>query len=294
MKPLISYFGGKQRMVSKIIQLLPPHTVYVEPFAGGASLLFAKPRAKVTNSHHYREVINDLDRNLITLYRVAQTNPDALEREILATLHSRNDYYKACEIYNNPEGYSELTIAWATYVAFMQAFANVVNTGWQTGIKGRNLAATWNGRKKDIHKQMQRLENVHIENRDALDVIRTWDGLGVLHYCDPPYVGTLQPYKGKYTQDDLDALIEVIESSQGSFILSGYDNANVPSSWQCYKFAARATASNGKLRRDNPQAAERIECVWVVDRSDNLPEDLSKIATHYGRRTQTNLFSNSE
>ena len=61
MKPPISYYGGKQRMASKIIPLIPPHTVYVEPFAGGAAILFNKPWPSVTNRDHYREIINDTD-----------------------------------------------------------------------------------------------------------------------------------------------------------------------------------------------------------------------------------------
>ena len=81
-KPLIGYYGGKQKISSKIVERIRqiPHTVYAEPFAGGLAVLFAKGKPAVTNTHHYREAINDHDERLITLYRVARTQPDELQR----------------------------------------------------------------------------------------------------------------------------------------------------------------------------------------------------------------------
>lgn len=59
MKPPFSYYGGKQRIASKIVPLLPPHTVYVEPFAGGAAVFFEKGRPETGNKSAYREVLNN-------------------------------------------------------------------------------------------------------------------------------------------------------------------------------------------------------------------------------------------
>lgn len=74
MKSPLSYYGGKQRMAKNIIPLIPQHTVYVEPFCGGATILFKKPWPNVTNTHHYREVINDLDNNLIYFFKTLRDN----------------------------------------------------------------------------------------------------------------------------------------------------------------------------------------------------------------------------
>ena len=65
MKPLISYYGGKQRIASRILDYFPPHTVYVEPIAGGAALLFAKSKPVVKDKSLYREVLNDKNDLLI-------------------------------------------------------------------------------------------------------------------------------------------------------------------------------------------------------------------------------------
>jgi len=108
MKPLISYYGGKQRIASKILKYFPPHSVYVEPFAGGAALLFAKPVLPIAAGDNYRECLNDTSDLLINLYRVAVKYPDELNREIQSTLYSQSDYRRAIAICKNPDGYTEL------------------------------------------------------------------------------------------------------------------------------------------------------------------------------------------
>lgn len=40
----ISYYGGKQRLISKILPLIPEHNLYCEPFLGGAAIFFAKEK----------------------------------------------------------------------------------------------------------------------------------------------------------------------------------------------------------------------------------------------------------
>ena len=61
--PPFAYFGGKTRIADQIVAALPPHRSYVEPFAGSCAVLLAKPRARI-------ETVNDLDRELVTFWRV--------------------------------------------------------------------------------------------------------------------------------------------------------------------------------------------------------------------------------
>lgn len=82
-KPPISYYGGKQKLAAKLVPLILKHTVYVDPFAGGAALMFAKPWPMVTNTALYREVINDIDQNLVNFYRVLrdkEMGPELIRR----------------------------------------------------------------------------------------------------------------------------------------------------------------------------------------------------------------------
>lgn len=279
MRPLISYYGGKQRLASKIVPLLPPHTVYVEPFAGGASVLFAKGKPPVTNHHHYREVINDTLGNLVTLYRVAKLQPDALFAQIDATLFARSEYDRAVSIYKEPDGHDDVTVAWATYVAVMQAFANVPGGGWAMQVKAQNNAETWQNRMTRLPEQLDRLKDIYVEQDDALNVIKRWDSPQTVFYCDPPYPDTTQGHYSGYTQDDFDALLETLGNCKGSFVLSCYPNDAVPNEWKRVDFTARMSASNGRSRTEHKTT--RTECVWVVDRSDTMPDDLKRIATDY-------------
>src|SRR4051794_15717834 len=71
LKPPIPYFGGKARIAPWIVSLMPPHRVYVEPFAGSAAVLFAKARAT-------HEILNDVDGEVVNFFRVLRERPEDL------------------------------------------------------------------------------------------------------------------------------------------------------------------------------------------------------------------------
>jgi DNA adenine methylase len=123
MKTPITYYGGKQNMVSTIVPLLPKHNLYCEPFFGGGAIFFAKEKSRV-------EVINDTNKELINFYKIVQSDFVSLEKEIRITLHSRDLYRKASTIYNNPDMFSELKRAWALWTLSSQSFASIIDGSW--------------------------------------------------------------------------------------------------------------------------------------------------------------------
>ena len=112
MKPFFSYYGGKQRIASKIIPLIPKHTVYCEPFAGGASILFLKPYPE-TQTHNYREVINDLNCLVYNFYDQLRDNPVELQRLINCTGYCAKTYKKSVKICKQEQIINPLDSAWA-------------------------------------------------------------------------------------------------------------------------------------------------------------------------------------
>ena len=275
MKPLISYYGGKQRIASKILPHFPRHTVYVEPFAGGAALLFAKPKPLVTDNSHYREVLNDTSDLLINLYRVAIKQRQELETEIMATLYSQSDYLRSEEIIKNPSKYDNLTKAWAFYVNINQSFSNQLNNGWSTGCYSRNLSISWRNKQLRLHEILNRIKDIHVSCEDAIKCIERWDSPQTLFYCDPPYPETNQGHYSGYTLEDFKNLCDVLDNIKGSYVLSNYLQSIEPKSAQKrVEIDVVMSASKATKKRENNK---RIEVLWICDRSEGMRNELKSL-----------------
>ncbi|MDD3553232.1 MAG: DNA adenine methylase [Deltaproteobacteria bacterium] len=70
-KPFLAYVGGKRWLARRIIDMLPQHVCYVEPFGGMGAVLLAKPKSDA-------EIWNDIDGGLAQVMRVVKYHPDAL------------------------------------------------------------------------------------------------------------------------------------------------------------------------------------------------------------------------
>ena len=165
--PLLTYYGGKARLVPQLLPLLPKHTVYVEPYCGGGALFFAKPTPRVSNADHYREVLNDHDEGLITLYRVCQTQRDAFTDLLMSTPYSESEHRKAAAILHGSHPADALWRAWAYYVNMQQSFSNNLGHGWGRGVWGRNHPATWAAKVQGLSAVLTRLQQAYISCTDA-------------------------------------------------------------------------------------------------------------------------------
>ena len=217
MKTPISYYGGKQTLSPIILELIPEHRIYCEPFLGGAAVYFAKKPSKV-------EVINDTNSELINFYEVVKNDFTALEREIAITLHSRTKHRQAQVIYANPDMFDRIKRAWAVWM-----LANISYGCKLDGVFGYDRSGTAskklaNKRKGFTEEYAIRLQNTQIECCDALRIIRSRDTVETFFYIDPPYVGADQGHYDGYSQEDFDALLALLESIKGKFLLSSYRN----------------------------------------------------------------------
>lgn len=215
-KTPISYYGGKQKLCSTIVPLIPEHTLYCEPFLGGAAVFFSKAPSVV-------EVLNDTNRELINFYRVVQQDFVSLEKEIRITLHSRHQHRHATVINKFPELFSDIKRAWAVWVLSSQSFASSLDGPF--GYDRSSNTTT----KKVINKRDAfsedlaiRLQNVQLECADALYVIRSRDAAGSFFYCDPPYFNSDCGHYDGYSIDDFERLLQTLSAIQGKFMLSSY------------------------------------------------------------------------
>ena len=216
MKGAISYYGGKQKLVSTILPKFPIHTLYAEPFAGGAALLFAKEQSEI-------EVINDINTELINFYRIIQQDYVSLAQKIKITLHSRRQHKDASVIYNYPHLFNSLDRAWAVWVLATQSFASMIDGTW-----GYDKTANCTT-KKIFNKGANfdesyaiRLQNVQIECADALYIISSRDSAGAFFYCDPPYYNSDCGHYEGYRLEDFERLLKQLAGIKGKFLLSSY------------------------------------------------------------------------
>lgn len=216
-KTPISYYGGKQSMLGKILPLIPEHSVYVEPFFGGGAVFWAKEKSKV-------EVINDLNGHVVNFYKQLKNRPDELIKLVESTPYARSSYKQAMVVYNAPYLFDELTRTWAFWVATIQGFSNKIGS-WRCA-QNRNKECTLLENKKELINEQtsERLKFVQIESKDAVELIKRHDAPEVFFYCDPPYVDSNQGHYGGYTQEHFNELLQALRCIKGKFLLSSYPN----------------------------------------------------------------------
>jgi DNA adenine methylase len=262
-RPLIRYHGGKWKLSEKIIPFFPNHRVYIEPYGGGASILLRKPRS-------YAEVYNDLDGEIVNLFRVVRDRGDELRALLELTPFSRDEYRSSF-----PEIADELEQARRTVIRSHMGFgSNALARGVVSGFRsnsnrsGTTPARDWRNLPDRIPEIIDRMRGVVIENRDALEVMVRHDREDTLHYCDPPYVhdtrsGLVRPgsgsavgYSYEMTDEQHRVFAAAVKGLQGMVIVSGYGGSlydtELFTTWTRYEIPALADG-----------ARERVEVLWM-------------------------------
>jgi len=213
-KPVAQAFGssgGKAHLASKICSIMPEHTTYVEPYAGGAAVFFYKRPSK-------REVLNDLDREIAFALRfIRDMTPEQyrqLKRKNWVVSRQRFARVKNMRPKSNVDRFYKFYYLKKGSYRHLTENVNV-------GSIGSTIEIT------RLPKAQARLKGVAINSMDALKVIDKYDGKGTLFYLDPPYPGTgeIGGNAPKFTQEDLQKLVSRLRRIRGKFILS-MDTAN--------------------------------------------------------------------
>lgn len=221
MKTPIKYYGGKQTMIADILPLFPKdYKGYIEPFAGGAAIFFAKEPSKL-------EVLNDMNGELVNFYRICKTNIDALMEKVNASIYSLKLYEVANCIYSAPMLFDEVTRAWALWYLSRTSFASQLGIGFsrqKCTTKKDAASFSFYNSKPLLETACKRLEHCTIIECDAIDCIKDYNSKNIFYYIDPPYVGARQGHYTGYTQEDFNNLLETLTNIKGKFLLSSYNN----------------------------------------------------------------------
>lgn len=251
-RPVVRWHGGKWNLAPWIIAHFPPHRIYVEPFGGAASVLMQKPRA-------YAEVYNDLDGEIVNVFRMLRDRGPELREQLALTPFSRAEFRLSYEPSADPLEQARRTVA-RTFMGFgSNAHCRVTGFRSNSSRSGTTPARDWMNYPGATTAMTERLRGVTIEARDAAEVMRTHDGPETLHYVDPPYVAHTRDrgrdYQHEMTEADHERLAELLHSLDGAVILSGY---------RCALYdALYADWSRTETRALADGARQRIECLWI-------------------------------
>ena len=215
----LKYHGGKQSMLQYILPVIPRHLTYVEPFAGGLSVFFAKAQVQI-------EVINDTNKQVINLYKVLQTKFEELQDLFKTALVSESLHKDARIMYNNPHLFTDVQCAWALLILSRPSNPHNLNGAFffSTSISGERKAGTQiEYVKKSLSEGIKkRIEGVQILCREALDIIPKFNKEEAFIYCDPPYIGTAQGHYKGYTEEDFIKLLDELSKLKAKFLLSSF------------------------------------------------------------------------
>lgn len=206
----LAYIGGKNRLAKQIIELFPKHTTYVEPFAGGAQVLFHKEPSTV-------EVLNDLDGDIVNLFRVCQLHHEELIRYMKFMLVSRN-WFAAVKA-QIPGTLTDIQRAARFFYLQKNSFAGLVrrqdyrySVVGPSGFNPKRLPQL-------LEQAHERLARVQIESVPYEEILNRFDKPETLFYLDPPYFRR-KLYRFNLKDEEFITLAERLRAIKGKFILS--------------------------------------------------------------------------
>lgn len=214
LKPPISRMGGKSKLRKTIISMLPEHTCYVELFFGAGWVYFGKEPSKV-------EVINDIDEELINLFRMLKYHAPEVQRMLQYDFSGRDMFeeYKNCRL----ENLTEINRAVRFLYLTSQSFASKCgNYGYGTNTKpNHHIFCT------EVLKSLkERLSNTYVENTSFEKIIDKYDRDYTCFFADPPYFETAG-YENEFGEKEHLLLRDKLSNIKGKFILTINDHEKV-------------------------------------------------------------------
>lgn len=216
-QPIIPWIGGKRRLSKHILPLIQPHTCYVEPFAGAAAILFLKQPSQA-------EVINDINLDLITLYRVVQNHLEEFVRQFKWLLTSRQQF----EWFQDtpPDTLTDIQRSVRFFYLQKLSFGGKVSSrtfGTATTSPSRfNLLRL----EEELSQAHLRLSRITIEHLPWYKCITKYDRPHTFFFADPPYWQT-EGYGFDFGIEQYEHLAELMKTSQGQFLVTINDHPDM-------------------------------------------------------------------
>ena len=261
----LKWHGGKYYLAPKIVELMPKHLHYVEPYAGGLSVLLSKDPDGIS------EVVNDMHGELTNFWKVLQSEADfaRFQRLMEATPFSQVEWESARDA-SPAEDPVERAAQFYVYCrqshsGRMRSFAALTRN--RTRRRMNEQASAWITAVEGLPAVHERLRRVAILNRPAIEVIDQQDGANTLFYLDPPYVHETRSTTIEYGEQEMSLeehkeLLQRLSRCAGKFMLSMYrhklyDDFATSHGWNRVDFDLPNNAASGDSKR------RMNECVWM-------------------------------
>ena len=252
----IKWVGGKSRLRRRIIELLPAHTCYVEPFAGAAWVLFGKPPSQV-------EVLNDIDQELINFFRVVKACPQDLIASFEWELVARAEFERLARL--DPSTLNEVERAHRFYYLIMAGWGGELNyPRFQTSITDGGGGNRLIGALKTLEQRLQpvheRLRSVIVECLDWRKCLDRYDRLGTFLYVDAPYPENGCNYRHNMRSwEHHQELADRLKRSACQWIYSSYDTPEVHALFPDYHIIPVQSASGMKTGKNTALSGEQTD-----------------------------------
>ena len=208
-RPILRWQGGKGRMLKHLLPKIPPHVCYVEPFAGGLAMLLAKPRSQ-------REVINDINGELIDLYLSVQNHLPEVMRLVDMTVASREVF----KLYGANHGLTEIQRALTFLYRNRISFSGDMHSFGVAKTKGGGGDFNRDKVKVLLQAVHERLNGVTIENIPYENIFRNQDSAENFFFCDPPYLDATNGAYSPWTRKDLTQFRQRLDKLKGKWLVT--------------------------------------------------------------------------
>lgn len=247
MNSFITWIGGKKLLRKKILEQFPEDGTfnrYIEVFGGAAWVLFSKDK------HADFEVYNDVNGNLVNLFRCVKYHPEAVQKELDWILMSREQFFDARDQLN-VRGVTDIQRAAMFYITIQESFGADCRS---FGVRSKNM------QKKilELKKISDRLARVVIENQDFEKIIKTYDRKEALFYLDPPYYDAEKYYPDRFNPEDHERLRNVLSTIKGKFIVSYNDISAIRDLYNGYKIVDVDRPDNLVAKKESRRYKEVI------------------------------------
>lgn len=247
MDSFMTWIGGKKALRSKIVEQFPkPGTYgrYIEVFGGAGWILFSAER------HAKMEVYNDVNGNLVNLFRCAKYHPEALQKELEFILMSREQFFDARQQIEI-RGLTDVQRAARFYILIKESFGASMHS-FRVCPKDMASAVEY------ISEVSKRLKMVVIENQDFERILKTYDRQDALFYLDPPYYETEKYYPDRFMPEDHVRLKEALDVLKGKFVLSYNDCEYIRELYRGYHIIEVERLHNLVMKERKPKYKELL------------------------------------